>query len=93
MNEIRVKRLLLAGVTMFVVWIAVEILVEQVLLRLVFGSLVDEQWMPPAGLSARSRGETWDTHTPHPHREVAGVWHGCWRCRVSFSWPRCWWVG
>ena len=36
MNEIRVKRMLLAGLAMLVVWVAVEVLVEQVIARILF---------------------------------------------------------
>jgi hypothetical protein len=44
MNEISVKRLLVAGIVTFVVWIATEIVVEQVVGRLLFGSLIDNLW-------------------------------------------------
>jgi hypothetical protein len=44
MNEIRVKRMLLAGLATFVVWIAAEILLEHVIGRLLLGSVIQEQW-------------------------------------------------
>lgn len=37
MNKINIKRMLLAGLAMFVMWIAVEILLEGVIADLVFG--------------------------------------------------------
>lgn len=45
MNEIRVKRMLLAGLAMFVMFIAAELLVEQVIGRLLFGDLIDARWL------------------------------------------------
>ncbi len=45
MNEIRVKRMLLAGLAMFLVWVVAEILVEQVIGRVLFGKLIDERWV------------------------------------------------
>ena len=45
MNKIRVKRMLLAGMVTFLVWIAAEILVEQVIGRILFGNLIQEQWL------------------------------------------------
>ena len=45
MNEIRVKRMLLAGLAMFLVWLVAEIIVEQVIGRILFGSLIDERWL------------------------------------------------
>ena len=45
MNEIRVKRMLLAGVAMFVMWVAVEILVEGVIADLLFGQSSQEMWV------------------------------------------------
>ena len=45
MNEIKVPRMLLAGVAMFVVWIVVEILVEHVLAQVVFGQTSGEMWL------------------------------------------------
>ena len=37
MNEIRVKRMLLAGLVMLITWVVVEVLVEQVVARILFG--------------------------------------------------------
>jgi hypothetical protein len=51
MNEIRVKRLLLAGLTTFVVWVIAEILLEQVIGRIVFGSLIQDQWLQATSVS------------------------------------------
>jgi len=45
MNEIRVKRMLLAGLAMLVVWVAVEVLVEKVIARLLFGQTSQEMWL------------------------------------------------
>ena len=45
MNEIRVKQMLLGGLSMFFVWIVAELLVEQVIGRLLFGNLIDERWL------------------------------------------------
>jgi hypothetical protein len=43
MNKIRLNRMLLAGLVTFIVWIAVEILVEQVIGRMLFGDLIEGQ--------------------------------------------------
>ena len=43
MNEVKVKRMLLAGLAMFVMWVAAELLVEQVIGRLLFGSFIQER--------------------------------------------------
>lgn len=48
MNEIRVKRMLLAGLAMFLVWIVAEIIVEQMIGRLLFGNLIDDRWLQTA---------------------------------------------
>ena len=45
MNEIRVKRMLLAGLAMLVVWVVVEVLVEQVFARILFGQSSQEMWL------------------------------------------------
>lgn len=44
MNEINIKRMLLAGLAMFVVWVLVEILVEHVLASILFGQAPQEMW-------------------------------------------------
>jgi hypothetical protein len=57
MNEIRVKRLLIAGVVMFLVWIVAEIIVEQVFVRVLLGDfVVTRMTQPPAtaGWGARN---------------------------------------
>jgi hypothetical protein len=45
MNEIRVRRLVLAGFVTFIVWIAAEIVIEQVIGRALFGNLIERQWL------------------------------------------------
>jgi hypothetical protein len=45
MNEIRVKRMILGGLATLVVWIAVAILVEQVVGRMIFGDRIQELWL------------------------------------------------
>lgn len=50
MNEIRVKRLVIAGLATFVVWIVAEILVEQVIGTLVFGNRIQELWLQTTSL-------------------------------------------
>jgi len=51
MNEIKVKRMLLAGLAMLVVWIAVEILVEQVIAQILFGQSSQEMWQQTIDVS------------------------------------------
>jgi hypothetical protein len=45
MNEINVKRMVLAGLCMLIVWVMVEILVEHVLARILFGQTYQEMWL------------------------------------------------
>ena len=45
MNEIRVKRMFLAALAMLVVWVAVEILVENVFAQILFGQTSGEMWL------------------------------------------------
>ena len=45
MNEINVKRMLLAALAMFVVWIALEILLEHILAQFLFGKTTSDLWM------------------------------------------------
>ena len=45
MNQINIKRLLLAGVVVFVSWIVIEVALEQILATLVFGQSTSEMWM------------------------------------------------
>ena len=54
MNEIRVKRMLLAGLAMFVVWVALEILLEHVLAKLLFGETSAEMWRQAIDVSRQS---------------------------------------
>lgn len=51
MNEIKVKRMLLAGMAMFLVWMAAQMLVEQVIGRLLFGTVVQERLLQTTNLS------------------------------------------
>ena len=51
MNEIRVKRMLLAGLAMFLVWVAAAILVEGVIGRLLFGNAIEERLLQTTNLS------------------------------------------
>jgi hypothetical protein len=44
MNEIRIGRLVLAALTMLLVWTAVEIFVEHFVAKLVFGQTTVEMW-------------------------------------------------
>ena len=44
MNKINIKRMLLAGLAMFVMWIAIEILLEGVIADLIFGKSSQEMW-------------------------------------------------
>ena len=51
MNEIKVKRMLLAGLATFVAWIVAEFLLEQVMGRLLFGNLIEELWLQDTDVS------------------------------------------
>jgi hypothetical protein len=51
MNEIKVKRMLLAGLATFLVWIVAEILVEQVIGRILFGTLIQDRLLQTTNLS------------------------------------------
>jgi len=53
MNEIRVRRMLLAGLAMLVVWVVVEILVEQVIARILLGQSSQEMWLQVIELKDR----------------------------------------
>lgn len=59
MNQINVKRMLLAGLVMFVVWIAYEILVEHVLSKILFGQTSTEMWLEVIDLGALSGLNQW----------------------------------
>lgn len=50
MNEIRTKRMLLAGLAMFLMWSAVEFLVEHVVARILFAQTSLEMWHPTIDL-------------------------------------------
>lgn len=43
MNRIRLNRMLLAGIATFFAWIVVEIVVEQVIGRILFGDFIEQQ--------------------------------------------------
>ena len=45
MNQINIKRLLLAGVVVFVSWIVIEVALEHILAKLIFGQTTSEMWM------------------------------------------------
>jgi hypothetical protein len=45
MNRINVKRMLLAGLAMLVMWVAVEVLVEGVAADLIFGQSSSDMWL------------------------------------------------
>jgi len=59
MNEIRVKRMLLAGLAMLVVWVAAELLVEQFIARVVIGQSSQEMWLQVADLGRSSALTFW----------------------------------
>jgi hypothetical protein len=44
MNKINIKRMILAGLAMFVMWIAIEILLEGIIADLIFGRSTGEMW-------------------------------------------------
>lgn len=54
MNEIRVKKMLLAGLAMLVVWVALEILLEHVIARFLFGETSAEMWQQTIDMSGWS---------------------------------------
>jgi hypothetical protein len=51
MNEIRIKRILLAGLATFIAWVVSEILLEQMMGRLLFGNLIAELWLQDTTVS------------------------------------------
>ena len=59
MNEIRVKRMLLAGLIMLIVWAVVEALVEQVIARILFGQSSGEMWLQIIDLREPSALNFW----------------------------------
>jgi hypothetical protein len=54
MNQINIKRLLLAGVVVFVSWIVIEVALEHIMSTLVFGQSTSEMWMQAVGLNELS---------------------------------------
>jgi hypothetical protein len=59
MNEIKVGRMLLAGLAMLVVWVAVEILLEHVICKIVFGQSSAEMWLQAIDLKVLSGLNYW----------------------------------
>jgi hypothetical protein len=59
MNEIRVTRMLLAGLAMIVVWVALEILVEHVISQMLFGQTSSEMWLQGIELRGLSGLNYW----------------------------------
>ena len=59
MNEIRVKRMLLAGLVMLIVWVVVEVLVEHVIARILFGQSSAEMWLQAIDLRDSSALNFW----------------------------------
>lgn len=51
MNEIKVKRMLLAGLAMFFMWALIEILVEHVLARFLLGQTSQDLWIQTIDLT------------------------------------------
>lgn len=51
MNEIKVKRMLLAGLAMFVMWVLLEILVEHVIARVLLGETSQDLWFQTIDLT------------------------------------------
>ena len=59
MNKINVKRMLLAGLVMFVVWIAFEFLLEGVIAHVIFGKTTGEMWQQAIELKVLSGLNYW----------------------------------
>ena len=59
MNEIKVKRMLLAGLGMLIVWVMVEVLVEEVIARFVFGISSQQMWLQVVELREWSALNFW----------------------------------
>lgn len=59
MNEINIKRMFLAGLAMLVVWVVVEILVEQVFARFLFGIPSQQMWLEVIDLREWSAQTYW----------------------------------
>ena len=59
MNEIRVKRMFLAGLVMLIVWIVVEFLVEHVIAQFLFGQSSGEMWLQAIDLKYSSALNFW----------------------------------
>ena len=57
MNEINVKRMMAAGLGMLIVWVMVEVLVEQVFAPILFGQNYQEMWLQAVHL------KDWDALT------------------------------
>ena len=59
MNEINVKRMFLAGLGMLIVWVLVELLVEQVFAQFFFGQTAQEMWQEVIKVSGNSAQTFW----------------------------------
>ena len=59
MNEIRVTRMLLAALAMLIVWVAVEILLEHVICKALFGQSSAEMWLQAIELKTLSGVNYW----------------------------------
>jgi hypothetical protein len=59
MNEIRIKRMLLAGLVMLIVWAMVEFLVEHAIARVLFGQSTYEMWLEVIDLRDSSALNFW----------------------------------
>ena len=59
MNEIKIKRMLLAGLAMFVVWVAVELLVEHGIARILLGQSSQQMWQQVIELNEWSPLNYW----------------------------------
>ena len=59
MNEIRVKRMLFAGLIMLIVWTVVEFLVEHVFAQFLFGQTSSEMWRQAINLKHPSAVNFW----------------------------------
>jgi hypothetical protein len=49
MNQIRVGRLMLAGLATLIMWVAVEIVVEGMVAQALFGHVLRDQWLQKTG--------------------------------------------
>jgi hypothetical protein len=59
MNEINVKRMFLGGLGMLIVWVLVELLVEQVFAQFIFGQTAQEMWQEVIEVSQDNAPNFW----------------------------------